>query len=358
MKKDMTLAELQAEVARMADRREDYIVPQNALSFQASGPTAVEVLRFQGKEFPLSDHSQHQLATTLRIPAGYYDRLRREHRDLLDLSVNRHLAETEKSRMIRTLDGQARAFLSERFLRVDGDQLLAILLPELEALGLNVESAHVNSSSLYVKVITPALEGEVSKGDVVRGGFAFSTSEVGMGQIRTDSMLDRLACRNGLIVGTSLSSYRRRHVGSVVMAQEGTGLAMNEVAPSFVELQRRVCESIRVALSEANFKGLLDQLRITRGLAIPSALDLEVVVLRIRRKLGLRDSEASAILSQLGREERSLFGLIQAVTRCAQDVTSYDRATEMEAMGGTLLGISHREWEDLVVPAAETKLAA
>jgi hypothetical protein len=46
------------------------------------------------------------------------------------------------------------------------------------------------------------------------------------------------------------------------------------------------------------------------------------------------------------------------VTRCAQDVASYDRATEMEAMGGTLMGISRREWEDLVVPAAETQLAA
>jgi hypothetical protein len=44
-------------------------------------------------------------------------------------------------------------------------------------------------------------------------------------------------------------------------------------------------------------------------------------------------------------DDLSQFGLINAVTRTAQDIPCYDRATEFEAMGGELLEMNVKEWE-------------
>ena len=43
----------------------------------------------------------------------------------------------------------------------------------------------------------------------------------------------------------------------------------------------------------------------------------------------------------------SLYGLSNAITRAAQDVESYDRSTEMESIGYTVLGMSRSDWQRL-----------
>ena len=43
----------------------------------------------------------------------------------------------------------------------------------------------------------------------------------------------------------------------------------------------------------------------------------------------------------------SLYGLSNAITRAAQDVDSYDRSTEMESIGYTVLGMSRSDWQRL-----------
>jgi len=47
----------------------------------------------------------------------------------------------------------------------------------------------------------------------------------------------------------------------------------------------------------------------------------------------------------------SAFGLINAVTGFAQEVQSYDRSTELEAIGGKMLEHSRCEWDALAEAA-------
>lgn len=42
-----------------------------------------------------------------------------------------------------------------------------------------------------------------------------------------------------------------------------------------------------------------------------------------------------------------LSGLVNAVTRTAQDVESYDRSTTMERIGYSILGMSREKWNRL-----------
>ncbi len=65
-------------------------------------------------------------------------------------------------------------------------------------------------------------------------------------------------------------------------------------------------------------------------------------------RYGLRESEREAVLLRLEESgDLTLYGLSNAVTRMSQDLTSYERATELERLGGTLLNISPREWHAL-----------
>ena len=55
--------------------------------------------------------------------------------------------------------------------------------------------------------------------------------------------------------------------------------------------------------------------------------------------------ESSGILDHLIRGgDFTLYGLANAVTRTAQDVESYDRSTEMESIGYSILGMSRSRW--------------
>lgn len=68
----------------------------------------------------VTDHAHGQIAQRLDIPAKYYNRMRSEAPALLAANVNNWFQEQPERRMIRTLDGKARAFLSDRYRRVYG----------------------------------------------------------------------------------------------------------------------------------------------------------------------------------------------------------------------------------------------
>ena len=82
--------------------------------------------------------------------------------------------------MVRTLDGQARAFLSDRYRRLDNFDLASSVLPVLGEMGdgIQIISAEMTETRMYIKVINKRLELEVQKGDVVQAGMVLSNSEV------------------------------------------------------------------------------------------------------------------------------------------------------------------------------------
>ena len=61
-----------------------------------------------------NDVAHRQIAARLEIPAKYYDRMRTEAPQMLAKNVNHWLHAQPETRMIRTLDGNVRAFLSDR----------------------------------------------------------------------------------------------------------------------------------------------------------------------------------------------------------------------------------------------------
>ena len=85
-------------------------------------------------EYGVTGLARRQLADKLKIPFAYFERMRTEQPQLLDRNVNTWLQSDGDRRMIRTLDGQVRAVLSDRYRRLDNFDLAENVLPILQRL--------------------------------------------------------------------------------------------------------------------------------------------------------------------------------------------------------------------------------
>jgi hypothetical protein len=64
-----------------------------------------------------------------------------------------------------------------------------------------------------------------------------------------------------------------------------------------------------------------------------------------------QDEQSSVLRHLIEGGDLSQYGLINAVTRTAEDAKSYDRATELEMAGATVLDLKPTEWRDLALAA-------
>ena len=163
--------------------------------------------------------ARRQLADKLSIPYAYFERMRENQPVLLDRNVNTWLQSDDDRRMIRTLDGNVRAVLSDRYRRLDNYDLAESVLPILQQLpDVRFESVELTDTRMYIKCITPQLKVEMAPGDIVQAGVVISNSEVGQGTLSVQPLLYRLVCRNGLIA--SDRSLRKTHVGRALGSDE------------------------------------------------------------------------------------------------------------------------------------------
>jgi hypothetical protein len=75
---------------------------------------------------------------------------------------------------------------------------------------------------------------------------------------------------------------------------------------------------------------------------------VEVLAQRVK----LSEEETSGVLNHLLLAgDLSRYGMMNAVTRYSQDVDSYDRATELEQLGNTVLSLPNAAWRDIAEAA-------
>lgn len=149
MKQGITMNELAAEVHRQDQSKKDYIVSSDSIYLQATTSGITMRVVQSGtpqREFFLNNTAHNQLASYLDIPRAYYDKMLCEQPDLLTENVNRWLqCNPPKQRMLRTLDGTARAFLSDRYRRIDN--------APLKELGYDVEGYDLPNITIHQIIV-------------------------------------------------------------------------------------------------------------------------------------------------------------------------------------------------------------
>ena len=68
------------------------------------------------------------------------------------------------------------------------------------------------------------------------------------------------------------------------------------------------------------------------------------------KTFNLNQGESDGVLNHLIRGgDLSAYGLLNAITRTAQDVESYDRSTELEAIGSKVLALPKSTWREIAL---------
>ncbi|MDR3278517.1 MAG: hypothetical protein LBT12_07060 [Oscillospiraceae bacterium] len=115
MKTGLTLEELCAEITRQNAAKSDYAVDTRRLEMQTGGQDVVLRMLDDAacdlvEPMDVNQAAHRQIGTFTDIPAKYYDRMREENPGLLAHNVNSWFQSEPAPRMLRTLDGTARAF--------------------------------------------------------------------------------------------------------------------------------------------------------------------------------------------------------------------------------------------------------
>lgn len=357
MKTGMTLTEMATELDRQSKVKRDFIAPTAELQFKntASALNMFEregvkippqyALKVNGHgEFGVTDTAHEQLAGRLGIPKMYYDKMRVSAPQLLEGNVNHWFKAQPEKRMVRTLDGNARAFLSDRYRPLDNYDLAETVIPRLTQNGCRIESTALTEKRLYIKAVTERLTLEVKKGDVVQAGIVISNSEIGAGSVKVEPMVFRLVCLNGMIANDA--SMRKYHVGR-------SGDAGDLAEEFFKDSTRRaddkafwmkVRDVVDGAFREDIFKRIVERMKLSTENEITA--DPVKVIEVVAKKYGLQESEGTGVLRHLIKGgDLTQWGLVNAITRASQDVEEYDRATEMERYGGQVLELARSDWE-------------
>lgn len=351
MKTGKTLQELAAELERQQLAKKDLIVSTGVLSMDSrdDGGIALNVMGGQViQHYDVGEIAHRQIGQFLKIPATYYDRMRREYPQLLTLNANGWFAKMPQAkRMLRTLDGTARALLSDRYRRIDNFEVASAVLPIISRMeGAGVESCELTDSRMYLKVVNPRVTAEIKKGDIVQAGVLISNSEVGMGSVTVSPLIYRLVCSNGMIAEDG--KLRKYHVGRANESREDFSIYRNEtIEADDKAFLMKLEDSVKAAVDQARFAAIVDKLRESTEATFQPQQVQQVVELA-SKEYGFTDSESSGILGHLAAGgDLSLYGLANAVTRQAQDVASYDRSTELEAAGYRIITMAPSLWRSL-----------
>ncbi|MCL6611207.1 MAG: DUF945 domain-containing protein [Peptococcaceae bacterium] len=349
MKQGKSLQELAREIERQANAKRDYIANTKLLEMVNDGRgMAVSGVG----NFGINELTHRQIADRVGIPAKYYDRMRQEAPILLTDNVNYWFQNKPEDRMIRTLDGNVRAFLSSRYKRLDNYELMEAVLPVLADIPqLEIKSCEITETRLYLKAVTRRIEAEIRLGDVVNAGIVITNSEVGLGAFKVEPLVYRLVCENGMIAADH--SLQKYHVGRRISAEESAAMELYSDETLMADDRAfwlKARDIVKGALTETTFRNIVDGMREAAGHKITG--DPHKAVLELSNRYGLTKDDSGGILRHLIEGgDLSKLGLINAVTRHSQDEQNYDRATELERLGGKVLMLNGRDWKAIAEAA-------
>jgi hypothetical protein len=359
MKTGKTLSQLAAEIERQQGAKRDLVASTKDIVMLAdpSDPKAPIELSVGTEEFGVNDLAHDQIGNYVGIPSKYYDRMRAEAPHLLAQNVNTWIEQTPGTRLIRTLDNRTRAFLSDAYRPLENVDLAEAVLPVLVDLKVEVISCEITERRLYLKVVDKRINRDIPMGarmgdgshnifDTCVPAMVISNSEVGSGALSIETAIWTKACTNLAVFASD--SMKRRHVGARhdLVAGEGIAELLSDETRRLTDkaLWGQIRDVCKGAFDEARFDARIAKITDTTQQKIEG--DPVKVVEFASKRFGMTEDERGGVLRHL-IEGGSLtrYGLFNAITRTAEDLPGYDRATEFERIGGHVIDLPASQWK-------------
>jgi len=349
MKTAKSTVELAQEIQRQALSKRDFLVPTQVTQVEINGR---QQIAFNGNVFDLTDHALAQIADRLKIPKRFLDYLRAENPSLLTHNINDLFKKFPELRMIRTLDGKARAFLSERYRPLDNAELATSVFSALQQADAKIVSCEITDRKLYIKAVLLHESALIPSGghcgdDNLNPGLTISNSEIGTGGLTVLPALHDPRCTN--LCTFAFAKYSKYHLGGKGSADDQYQVfttKTKQLADKTVFSQ--LTDVVTASLGGRVFQQIVDHVKTARGNKV-EATQVTKVIEVVSEKHGFNEDEKKSVLAHLiERGDLSQWGLSSAITRTAEDVESYDRASELECVGGQVIELPQNQWKQLV----------
>lgn len=263
----------------------------------------------------LSPRAETQLLQRAGIPVTFFRRLP----DNLKWAVGNHLVQhglTERAALIRTVRGDiVRALLTESYTPLDDPDVLEAAADILGDDVVEVQKLDFTDDCTHLRLVFPMQATEARPGDVLQTGVHISNSETGYRAVHVDALVFRLACSNGLVRAESAGRTTLRHTGNSDRLKDYMARAIRDARDNARQLVHEFRESVGRTIAEPE--------ELLRGFARESDLT--------------RDQLQAALAAFSLEPERSLFGVVNAITRAAQAESNYEDRYQMERLGAQLL---------------------
>lgn len=365
MKTGKTLVEMATELERQAESKRDYIADTRRMIVTPDAKSmALDGVANLSDALQLTDVAHKQLAAKLDVPVAFYGRLQERHPDLLSGMLNQLLQREPQRLMTRTLDNRVRALLTDKFRPLDNYDFFDAIYPVLREAGAEVASCELTERRMYIKVLCPWLDRELpmpegyvmGKGHniFVRriiGAAVFSNSEVGMGGINVNPGIFEKQCTN--LATFRDEGYSKIHVGKRKGADDEVSEYLSDETRRLDDaaIWARVRDMARAVMDGRVTDKIVAKMTEARADAIEA--DPVKLVEVFSKRSGLNEDERGGLLRHLTNSgEMTRYGLQWAVTRLAGDVDSYDRASELERLGGSVIELPRSEWQTILKQAA------
>lgn len=359
MKTGMNLIQLATELERQRNVKRDFVVDSSVMVMDDQ--TNIH-LQGVGK-FGITNHARRQLADKLNIPFQYFERLQGKYPELLAKNVNTIMVAEPKHRMVRTLDGNIRGLMSNSYRPLDNFELADAVLPELNKAGAQIESCDITETKMYIKARCPWLTRDLPvpaglKMGVghnwfirrVEGAISISGSDVGAGMLSVAPGIFEEACTNLAVFRDS--GYGKIHIGKKLGGEESLTEYLSDETKRLDDavVWAKVRDVVKATMDGRALEVIVAKMEAARGQQITGNLPKVVEVFGKRH--GLSEDERGGVLRHLiNGGELSQYGMQWAVTRLASDAQTYDRASELERLGGQVIELAANDWQAIAEAA-------
>lgn len=191
----------------------DAIVKASAIRFEAMPAVGVGMM-FQGHEGAgIHKHALGQIASRAGIPTAYLAELVRGQnewqRELAAHMMREHFGHDRSKYLVRSVQGEVRGFLSDRYRRIDSRPLLHAFAEECHKVGAVPVDGGITDTRVSVKAILPRVF-EPVPGEALCLGIEWGNSDFGAAAHTIRPFILRLWCLNGATMENSMSQV---HLG-------------------------------------------------------------------------------------------------------------------------------------------------
>lgn len=374
-----TVDELVARAQEIRDAQHDFRCDSRTLRFGVAerssakerGHLTVSVVDPKGISFGpyhLTQHATGQLCEhqAVSIPAKFMNGLLDSPAcDALAYAVPSYLStalpDTRYVRCLDAVDGTGvstptcRAFLTASYRVWDNSDIIEHAIapvmrehPDVEAM-----SAHLDFDRMMLKLVSKTLREEIVPGsdDWVFAGVRIENSETGLGALNLEPFVYRLVCKNGLTANLpGVPKLRKVHLGKRVLAGDELVRHLYADDTLLAESMTTFLQFRDVARHILSPKGFAEVVQSMRSAAEqPYTADPQAAVDTLAEVFALTEAERVLITSNAFAEERTRWGLVNAVTAAAEAAPDYNRADQLEALGGELLQLPAAKWGKIAV---------